>query len=99
MSVGVRKVHAASAAAMIDLHVLSGVRPAAINEALFLNAPKDRVELRFTDLERIVLNRDIATVGKIERQCVIHLHGREMMNGALLKREPENSRKEFRRRD
>src|SRR5437763_686864 len=99
MPVGITKVHTASAAAMVDLHVLSGVWPAAISETLCLNAREDRFELRFADLERIVMNCNIVAVSKIQRQCVIHLHGREIMNSTLLERQSENSREEFCRRD
>ena len=99
MSVGVAKVHAAPTAAMVDLHIFVGVRPATIDEAFCPNAREDRIELRFTNLESIVMTRDAIAVGKIQCQRVVDFHRREVSDRAFVEWKSHNPREELCRRD
>jgi hypothetical protein len=55
VTVGVAEVKAATAAAVIDLHILGRARPAAIGETLAADAVEDAVELRLADFESVVM--------------------------------------------
>ena len=100
MSVGVTEVHAASATAVIDLHIISRMRLRSIGDAFTLHASKDRVELRFADFERVVMNVEtLDIVVEIERERLIDLHRREISDGAFIERESEHPREELRRRN
>lgn len=100
MSVGVTEVHAASAAAVIDLDIVSRMGFTAVRNAFSLNTAKDRVELGLTDLERVVMDVEtLDIVVEIERERLIDLHRREISDGAFIERESEHPREELRRRN
>src|SRR5260370_37704465 len=81
---------------MIDLHVLSGTRPAAVGEALTADPVEDPVELRFADLEGIVVPLEAGPIVEIDRQGLVDPHRSEMRDGALVF-EAKNPGKEPRR--
>ena len=66
MAVGIAKIHAASAAPVVDLHVLECPRPAAIDNAIGLNPANNSIEFRLTHLEGIVMRFEVARLVKIE---------------------------------
>ena len=53
VAVRVPEVHPSPAAPVVDRHVLQGVRPAAVPQALSANAVEYGVELRLADLEGV----------------------------------------------
>src|SRR5260370_16723631 len=69
---------------MIDLHVLSGTRPAAVGEALTPDPVEDPVELRFADFEGIVVPLEPGPIVEIDRQGLVDPHPREMRAPALV---------------
>jgi hypothetical protein len=99
MSVGVAKVHAPSAAAVVDFHIVSRVRLRPIGDAFRLNAAKDRVELRLIDLECVVMGVEpvgiVEIVSKIEGERLIHAQGREIPNRAFIEGSPKILVKNF----
>src|SRR6266404_3810538 len=70
MAVRVAEVEAATAMAVIDLHVLGRARPAAIDETLAADAIKDPVELRFAHFESVVVPLEAVPIVEIE----LHIH-------------------------
>src|SRR5260370_21686065 len=81
---------------MIDLHVLSGTRPAAVGEALTADPVEDPVELRFADFEGIVVPLEAGPIVEIDRQGRVDAHRSEMRDRALVF-EAKNPGKEPRR--
>ena len=78
-------------AAVVDLHVIHGARPATVGDLFFLDASKDFVEHLLAHLERIVVGVEIFSVGKIQRQPVVYLHRREVA-AMVFERQPEYAR-------
>jgi hypothetical protein len=67
-----------------------------IGNALRLNAAANRLEVRFAELERIVM--DVETVDhvlEIERERPIDFHGREVPDSAFIERQPDILEKNF----
>src|SRR6516162_11756439 len=93
MAIRVAEIEAAAAMAVIDLHVLSRARAAAIGDALGEDAVEDPVKLRFADLEGIVVPLEGVPVVEIDRQRVVDADGREVRDWALVF-ETENPREE-----
>ncbi|HXL47957.1 MAG TPA: hypothetical protein VN975_04125, partial [Xanthobacteraceae bacterium] len=69
--VGVSEIEAASAMTVIDLHVVKGTGSAAVSNALGAHPFEDSVEVRFVDLERIMVALEIRIVVEIEGQRVV----------------------------
>src|SRR5260370_40913883 len=84
VTVRVAEIEAATAVAMIDLHVLSGTRPAAVGEALTADPVEDPVELRFADFEGIVVPLEAGPIVEIDRQGLVDPHPSEIPDPTLL---------------
>ncbi len=54
MTAWVTKVYPATSVPVIDLHVLRGSGPAAVDQPFILDATEDFVELSLADFERVV---------------------------------------------
>src|SRR5437660_7129214 len=77
-AVRIEEVEAAAAMAMINLHVVRRPRPAAIGEALAADAIEDPVELRFGDLEGVMVPLEAVPIIKVDRQGVVDPHRSEV---------------------
>ena len=71
VTVRISKVKTASAATVIDLHVVERAGTAAISNALGADAVEDAVKLRLVDFEGIVVTLEIRVIVEIEGQCVV----------------------------
>ena len=71
VAVRIAEIEAAAAAAVVDRHVLERTRAAAIDDAVFLDAREDRVELGRAYLEGIVVVLEAGIGVEIERQSVV----------------------------
>ena len=69
---------------MIDLHVLRGARPAAVDDPLIADPIEDPVELRFADLEGIVVPLEAVPIVEIDRQGLVDPHRSKMRDRALI---------------
>lgn len=102
MAVRVLKIHAASAAAMVDLHIVPRVRFASVWNSFRPNASEDRVELRLADLEGVVMDVEpfiVAIVVEIKSECVIHSQWRKVPDAPFIEPQSEYPREELRRLD
>lgn len=98
MSVGVVEIDAAPAAPVVDLAVGARARAAAVLDPLRLDAAEDRVELRFADLEGVVVRLELAALVKVEGQVAVDLDRGEMRMRPVI-REPEDAGEKLGRRD
>ena len=71
VTVRISKVKTASAATVIDLHIVERAGAAAISNALGADAIEDAVKLRLIDFEGIVVTLEIRVIVEIEGQCVV----------------------------
>src|SRR3712207_270768 len=107
--IGIAKVHASSPATMIDIHILQGIRLAAVGNAFGLDAPKDRIEVLLAHLERVMVNLGLVTageiaapilmIGEIHRQRTVDLHRREVVDRVFVETQAKYLREEPSRRD
>src|SRR5215469_1267678 len=84
VAVRVTEVEPATAMAVIDFHVLRRARAAAIGQPLAADAIEDPVELRFADLEGIVMPLEAVPIIEIDGQRVIDPHRGEVGNRAII---------------
>src|SRR6266481_3723720 len=84
MAVRVAEVKAATAMAVVDLHVLGRARYTAIGETLAADAIKDPVELRLAHLEGVVMPLEAVPIVEVDGQRVVDLHRGEVRNGAVV---------------
>src|SRR5687767_9361187 len=89
VAVRVLEVKAAPAPSVIDLAIGVVVWPTAVGERLGLYPAEDRLELRFADMEGVVMAVWLRLVGEVKGQAVIDLHLREVAC-ARLDRQAEN---------
>src|SRR5262249_2008529 len=78
MTVRIGKVKTASAATVIDLHIVERAGAAAISDALGSDAIEDAVKLGLVDFEGIVVTLEIRVIVEIEGQCVVDPQRREV---------------------
>src|SRR5215467_15599592 len=84
MTVRIAKVKTASAATVIDLHIVERAGAAAISNALGADSIEDAVKLRLIDLEGIVVTLEIRVIVEIEGQCVVDPQRRELRERAFI---------------
>src|SRR5882724_7257507 len=94
MAVRVPEVDASPSTAGVDLPILQGTRPASIRDAGSLDPVEDRVKFCIAHVKRIVVAlKPVASV-EVQRQSVVHPHGREVPHG-LCTPQTENIREEL----
>src|ERR1700739_1149391 len=84
MTVRIAEIETAAAIAVVDLHILRRARPAAVCKALSADPAEDPVELRFADLERVMVPLEAVPIVEIDRQGLVDPHGSEMRDRALV---------------
>jgi RES domain-containing protein len=96
VTVRISKVKPASAATVIDLHIVKRARAAAISNALGADAIEDAVKLRLIDFEGIVVTLEIRVIVEIEGQCLVDLQRREVRERTFVT-QPQDPGEEARR--
>src|ERR1700724_2529128 len=84
MAVRVAEVKAAAALAVVDLQVLGGARPAAVDETLTADAIKDPVELRLADFEGVVMSLEGIPIVEIDGQRLVDPYRSEMRDRGVV---------------
>src|SRR4029077_18761168 len=78
------EIDAAAAVPSIGLHVILRHWTAAVGDSGLLDATKDRVELRFADVESVVMRLEAIPVVEIQGECFVDPDGRKMTHRALV---------------
>src|SRR4030095_9286353 len=94
MAVRVPEVKASPSTAGVDLPILQGTRPASIRDAGSLDPVEDHVKFCITHVKRVVVALKPFTGVEVQRQGVVHPHGREVAHG-FCTTQTENIREEL----